>query len=51
MAEWLKEVIETVNREFDLLPDWEKNSSDETCRCSSDDDERPATTVQEPRSD
>ena len=51
MAEWLKEVIETVNREFDQLPDWKKTSDDERSRCSSDEEERPATTVQEPRSD
>ncbi len=51
MAEWLKEVIETVNREFDELPDWKKTSNEETNRFSSDEDERPATTIQEPRSD
>ena len=51
MAEWLREVIETVNREFDELPEWKKYSADEASKGSSDEYERPATTMQEPRTD
>jgi hypothetical protein len=52
MAEWLKEMIKTVDREFDELPDWKKNTEeDETRNGSSYDEDKPATMIQEPRSD
>jgi hypothetical protein len=51
MAEWLEKMIETVNREYQELPEWKRTTGDETRRCSSDEDEEPATMMQEPRAE
>jgi hypothetical protein len=51
MAEWLEKMIETVNREYQELPEWKRTTGDETCRCSSDEDDEPVMNMQEPLSE
>jgi hypothetical protein len=48
MAEWLKRVVEEVDRQFEELPEWKKTASLEAFKCSTD--EELSSTIREPRS-
>jgi hypothetical protein len=47
MAEWLKRVVDEVDRQFDELPEWKKASSNDVFKCSTD--EERSSTIREPR--
>jgi hypothetical protein len=47
MAEWLKKVIDEVNRQFEELPDWKKTSAEQFLSSSPTEDER-SSTIREP---
>lgn len=49
MAEWLKKVIDEVNRQFEELPDWKKPSAEQFLSSSPTEDER-SSTIREPHS-
>jgi hypothetical protein len=50
MAEWLKSVVEQVNKQFDELPEWKKLSEHVSSEPRSDED-RPAPAIREPKSE
>jgi hypothetical protein len=47
MAEWLKKVIDEVNRQFEELPDWKKTSAEQFLSSPPTEDER-SSTIREP---
>jgi hypothetical protein len=47
MAEWLKRVVDEVDRQFEELPEWKKVASRDVFKCSSDDER--SSTIREPR--
>jgi hypothetical protein len=51
MAEWLQRVVEEVDRQFQELPEWKRNTEQANCSKFSSDEGRSASTIQEPRSE
>jgi hypothetical protein len=53
MADWLKKVLDQVDREYNALPAWKRSdahgSQQEKRKCSDDDDSPP--NIQEPKTD
>ncbi len=48
MADWLRNVVEEVNRQFNDLPEWKKTVEDEVpAGCV--EEERPQAAIREPR--
>ena len=48
MAEWLKTVIDEVDRQFEELPPWKKTSAEQFLSFSPAEDER-SSTIREPQ--
>jgi len=51
MSEWLKKVVDDVDRQFQELPDWKKRNSNKSSFDCSAEEEKETSTVQEPKSD
>lgn len=54
MNDWLKKVVDEVDREFDDLPEWKKNSYQKAANCAeanSKEEDRPPSTIREPKSE
>jgi hypothetical protein len=47
MAEWLKKVVDEVDRQFEELPEWKKAASQDSFKCESDDTR--SSGIREPR--
>jgi NADH:ubiquinone oxidoreductase subunit len=48
MNDWLRKVVDEVDREFEELPDWKKTSYQKTINCTEED--RPRSSIREPKS-
>jgi hypothetical protein len=48
MAEWLKRVIDEVDKQFEDLPEWKKASAEQFLSFSPKEEER-SSTIREPR--
>jgi hypothetical protein len=50
MAEWLRNVVEEVNRQFNDLPEWKKTDA-EDLQARYSEERKPQAAVREPRQD
>ena len=50
MAEWLQNVVQEVNRQFNTLPEWKKIGANEGLVTRAD-EERPQPAITEPNND
>jgi hypothetical protein len=48
MADWLKRVIDDVDRQFEALPEWRKSSAEQFLSFSSTNQEELSSSIREP---
>jgi hypothetical protein len=49
MAEWLQRVVDEVERQYEQLPEWKRNTEEAICSKYPSDEGRSGSTIQEPK--